>query len=68
VLTTEELFRKDACLRHRAARVISSVRTIPVKPPRGQGRVRLVEIGRVEIARVEKKGRLNRRVVVRVLA
>jgi misacylated tRNA(Ala) deacylase len=59
------------------------VRTMSVKPPRGQGRVRLVEIegldlqacggthvgstaeiGRVEVTRIEKKGRLNRRVVV----
>ena len=62
------------------------VRTMSVKPPRGQGRVRLVEIegldlqacggthvgstaeiGRVEVTRIEKKGRLNRRVVVQLL-
>lgn len=62
------------------------VRTMSVAPPRGQGRVRLVEIegldlqacggthvrstgeiGRVEVSRIEKKGRLNRRVVVRLL-
>ena len=57
------------------------VKTMSVQPPVGQGRVRLVrigdidlqpcggthvartgEIGRVEIGRVEKKGRQNRRV------
>jgi misacylated tRNA(Ala) deacylase len=57
-----------------------------VKPPRDQGRVRLIEIegldlqacggthvgstaeiGRVEVTRIEKKGRLNRRVVVQLL-
>lgn len=57
------------------------VRTLSVKPPRGQGRVRLVrvvdvdlqpcggthvlstaEIGRVEVKKVEKKGKRNRRV------
>lgn len=62
------------------------VRTMSVKPPRGQGRVRLVEIegldlqacggthvrgtgeiGRVEVVRIEKKGRLNRRVAVALL-
>jgi misacylated tRNA(Ala) deacylase len=62
------------------------VRTMSVKPPRGQGRVRLIEIegldlqacggthvgstaeiGRVEVTRIEKKGRLNRRVVVQLL-
>ena len=59
------------------------VRTMSAKPPRGSGRVRLVnfegidlqpcggthvkstaEIGRVRIAKVEKKGRQNRRVNV----
>ena len=63
------------------------VKTMSVKPPMGQGRVRLVrigegagqidlqpcggthvartsEIGRVEIDRIEKKGRMNRRVSV----
>jgi misacylated tRNA(Ala) deacylase len=62
------------------------VRTMAVKPPRGQGRVRLVEIdgvdlqacggthvrrtgeiGRAEVTRIEKKGRLNRRVAVSLL-
>jgi misacylated tRNA(Ala) deacylase len=62
------------------------VRTMSVKPPRGQDRVRLIEIegldlqacggthvgstaeiGRVEVTRIEKKGRLNRRVVVQLL-
>ena len=43
-MTTEELFREDACRGHRAARVVSSVRTMAVKPHRGQGRVRLGEI------------------------
>lgn len=62
------------------------VRTMSVRPPRGRGRVRLVEIegvdlqacggthvrstgeiGGVEVARIEKKGRLNRRVVVTLL-
>ena len=62
------------------------VRTMAVKPPRGQGRVRLVEIegvdlqacggthvgttgeiGRVAVTRVEKKGRINRRVAVALL-
>jgi misacylated tRNA(Ala) deacylase len=62
------------------------VRTMSVKPPRDQGRVRLIEIegldlqacggthvgstaeiGRVEVTRIEKKGRLNRRVVVQLL-
>ena len=62
------------------------VRTMTVKPPRGQGRVRLVEIegvdlqacggthvgttgeiGRVAVTRVEKKGRINRRVAVALL-
>lgn len=59
------------------------VRTMSVQPPRGQGRVRLLEIdgvdlqpcggthvaatgeiGRVEVVKIEKKGRHNRRVVV----
>jgi misacylated tRNA(Ala) deacylase len=63
------------------------VKTMSVKPPMGQGRVRLVrigegagqidlqpcggthvartsEIGRVEIDKIEKKGRQNRRVSV----
>jgi misacylated tRNA(Ala) deacylase len=59
------------------------VRTMSVKPPSGQGRVRLVEIenvdlqpcggthlastgeiGRVRVAKIEKKGRHNRRVVI----
>lgn len=59
------------------------VRTLSVMPPRGQGRVRLVEIegvdlqacggthvrstaeiGTVTVAKIEKKGRMNRRVVV----
>jgi len=66
------------------------VKTLSVKPPRGQGRVRLVgigagaaridlqpcggthvlrtaEIGRVEIGRIEKKGRMNRRVSLHLL-
>lgn len=62
------------------------VRTLSVQPPRGQARVRLVEIdgidlqacggthvrstgeiGAVEIARIESKGRHNRRVSVRLL-
>ncbi len=57
------------------------VRTMSVAPPRGQGRVRLIEIdgadlqpcggthvnataeiGRVRVAKIEKKGKLNRRV------
>ena len=57
------------------------VRTMSVKPPRGQGRVRLIEIdgadlqpcggthvnataeiGRVRVVKIEKKGKLNRRV------
>lgn len=61
------------------------VRTMSVKPPRGMGRVRLVEIagidlqacggthvrrtgeiGTVTVARIEKKGRQNRRVVVEI--
>ena len=59
------------------------VRTMSVKPPVGEGRVRLMEvagvdlqpcggthvratgeIGPVEVVKIEKKGRLNRRVVV----
>ncbi len=59
------------------------VKTMSVKPPRGQGRVRLLEIdgvdlqpcggthvaatgeiGAVEVRKIEKKGRQNRRVVV----
>jgi misacylated tRNA(Ala) deacylase len=59
------------------------VKTMSVQPPMGQGRVRLVrigdidlqpcggthvartgEIGRVEIGKVEKKGKLNRRVSI----
>jgi misacylated tRNA(Ala) deacylase len=59
------------------------VKTMSVKPPRGQGRVRLLEIdgvdlqacggthvkstgeiGPVEVAKIEKKGRHNRRVVI----
>ena len=62
------------------------VRTMAVRPPRGQARVRLVEIegvdlqacggthvratgeiGRVAVTRVEKKGRINRRVAVALL-
>jgi misacylated tRNA(Ala) deacylase len=59
------------------------VRTMSVKPPMGQGRVRLLEIpgidlqpcggthvrrtaeiGRVEVTKIESKGRQNRRVVI----
>ncbi len=60
------------------------VKTLSVKPPRGQGRVRLLaigdgvdlqpcggthvratgEIGRVRVRKIEKKSRLNRRVIV----
>jgi misacylated tRNA(Ala) deacylase len=62
------------------------VRTMSVAPPRGQGRVRLLEIdgvdlqacggthvactgeiGPVEVRKIEKKGRQNRRVNVRLL-
>ncbi len=66
------------------------VKTLSVKPPRGQGQVRLIgigtgearidlqpcggthvlrtgEIGRVEIGRIEKKGRMNRRVALHLL-
>jgi misacylated tRNA(Ala) deacylase len=61
------------------------VKTMSVQPPRGSGRVRLVEIagldlqpcggthvsdtsqiGRIEITQIEKKGKLNRRVRVRL--
>ncbi|EKV31368.1 Ser-tRNA(Ala) deacylase [Caenispirillum salinarum AK4] len=59
------------------------VRTMSVKPPMGQGRVRIIsvqgvdtqpcggthvartgEIGPVEVAKIEKKGRMNRRISV----
>lgn len=59
------------------------VKTMSVRPPMGQGRVRLVrigqidlqpcggthvartgEIGRIEIGKIEKKGRINRRVTL----
>ena len=59
------------------------VKTMSVKPPSGQGKVRLIEIpgrdlqpcggthvartgeiGRVQVVKIEKKGRINRRVVV----
>jgi misacylated tRNA(Ala) deacylase len=62
------------------------VKTMKVQPPRGSGRVRLVEIegidlqpcggthvrhtseiGRVEVTNVEKKGKQNRRIRVRLL-
>lgn len=62
---------------------LTFVKTLTVAPPMGQGRVRLVrigeidlqpcggthvarlgEIGRIEIGRIEKKGRQNRRVTV----
>ena len=61
------------------------VRTMSVQPPRGQGRIRLVEIedldlqacggthvrstaeiGVVTVAKIEKKGRQNRRVVLTI--
>jgi misacylated tRNA(Ala) deacylase len=61
------------------------VKTLSVQPPRGSGRIRLVEIagldlqpcggthvrdtaeiGRVEVTSVEKKGKLNRRIRVRL--
>jgi len=64
------------------------VRTMSVKPPRGAGTVRVVEIGedggidrqpcggthvsstgeigRVEVVKIEKKGRLNRRIRIRL--
>jgi misacylated tRNA(Ala) deacylase len=63
------------------------VRTMAVRPPKGQGRVRLIEIdgvdlqpcggthvartgevGRVEVVRIESKGRQNRRVNLRFAA
>ena len=59
------------------------VRTLSVKPPRGTGRIRLVnfegidlqpcggthvastaEIGKVRVAKIEKKGRQNRRISI----
>ncbi len=62
------------------------VKTMSVQPPRGAGRVRLVEIagidlqpcggthvadtaeiGRIEVMQIEKKGKLNRRVRVRLV-
>jgi misacylated tRNA(Ala) deacylase len=62
------------------------VRTMSVKPPSGQGKVRLLdivgvdlqpcggthvartgEIGRVEIAKIENKGKMNRRVNITLL-
>ncbi len=62
------------------------IRTMSVKPPMGQGRVRLIEfkgadiqpcggthvnstaeIGPVEIQSIKKKGKLNRRITVRLL-
>jgi misacylated tRNA(Ala) deacylase len=62
------------------------VKTLSVQPPRGSGRVRLVEIagldlqpcggthvrntaeiGRVEVTGVEKKGKINRRVRIRLV-
>jgi misacylated tRNA(Ala) deacylase len=62
------------------------VKTMKVKPPRGSGRVRLVEIagidlqpcggthvrnlseiGRVEVTEIEKKGKQNRRVRIKVM-
>lgn len=66
------------------------IKTLSVKPPAGQGKVRLVrigtpekqvdlqpcggthvartaEIGRVEITRIEKKGRINRRVTLALI-
>lgn len=63
------------------------VRTMSVRPPRGQGRIRLVEIenldlqacggthvrstaeiGAVTVAKIEKKGRQNRRVILTIEA
>lgn len=67
------------------------IKTLNVKPPAGQGQIRLVrigspehqidlqpcggthvartaEIGRVEITRIEKKGRINRRVTLALLS
>jgi misacylated tRNA(Ala) deacylase len=62
------------------------VKTMSVKPPVGQGRVRLIdvagcdlqpcggthvrntgEIGRIAVARIEKKGKINRRVAIELL-
>lgn len=62
------------------------VKTMSVKPPMGQGRVRLIdvagcdlqpcggthvrntrEIGRMAVAKIEKKGRVNRRVAIELL-
>jgi misacylated tRNA(Ala) deacylase len=62
------------------------VKTMSVKPPMGQGRVRLIEvagcdlqpcggthvrntreIGRVAVTKIEKKGRINRRVAIELL-
>ncbi|HWU00287.1 MAG TPA: alanyl-tRNA editing protein, partial [Terriglobales bacterium] len=62
------------------------VRTMSVKPPSGQGKVRLLEIadidlqpcggthvvrtgeiGRVEISKIENKGKMNRRVNITLL-
>jgi misacylated tRNA(Ala) deacylase len=66
------------------------VKTMSVRPPSGQGRVRLIrigegpsqvdlqpcggthvartgEIGRVEIGKIEKKGRQNRRVTISLM-
>ena len=62
------------------------VKTMSVKPPIGQGRVRLIdvagcdlqpcggthvrntrEIGRVAVAKIEKKGKINRRVAIELL-
>ncbi|HEX9447158.1 MAG TPA: alanyl-tRNA editing protein, partial [Dongiaceae bacterium] len=62
------------------------VRTMSVKPPSGQGKVRLLEIvgidlqpcggthvartaeiGRVDIAKIENKGKMNRRVNITLL-
>ena len=66
------------------------VKTMSVRPPTGQGRVRLIrigqgadqidlqpcggthvartaEIGRVEISKIEKKGRINRRVTIELV-
>ena len=66
------------------------VKTMSVRPPMGQGRVRLVrigtpaaridlqpcggthvartaEIGRVALAKIEKKGRINRRVTIELV-
>jgi misacylated tRNA(Ala) deacylase len=62
------------------------VKTMSVKPPIGQGRVRLIdvagcdlqpcggthvrntrEIGRIAVAKIEKKGKINRRVAIELL-